>query len=131
MMLHFPQERFPILILFTYPEHRPTEIEIGAVRDAVRAAERTDERANRRGPEDAAEHPRRGRDITDTATTWGITFHLAPAILTTATAAECVSGFYCITLTTVVFFCTSRAVATCDSFDYSTTGIFYSPSTSR
>ena len=87
--------------LLRYPEHRPTEI--GGAQDAARAVDRTGGRAKRRGLVDVVEHPRRGRDITDTATTWGITAYLAPAILSTAAATECVSGFYCITLTTVVF----------------------------
>ena len=86
-----------VTLVASDPEHRPTEI--GEVHDAVRAVARTVVRAIRRGPEVVAEHPRRGRDITDTATSWGITAYLAPAILTTAAAAECITGSECIRIT--------------------------------
>ena len=112
------------MIKLLHPEQCPTEI--GVVQDAERADGRTAGSAHRRELVVVVEHPRRGRDITGTATSrWGITCHFAPTVLSRTAAAEC------ITLITVVFSCTSRAVATCDSFDYSTTGIFYRPSTSR
>ncbi|MBQ3784844.1 MAG: hypothetical protein II843_00420 [Alphaproteobacteria bacterium] len=67
--------------------------------DVVRAAVRTVDRAIRRGPFVVVEHPRRGRDITGRTTTWGITAYLAPAILSTAAAAECITGSECIRIT--------------------------------
>ncbi len=69
-----------VTLVASDPEHRPTEI--GVAQDAVRAVARTVERAIRRGLDAVDEHPRRGRDITGRTTTWGITAHLAPAILT-------------------------------------------------
>ena len=88
-------------ILLTDPEHRPTEIGVG--HDGARAVVRTGGRARRRGLEVAAEHPRRGRDITGTAIIWGITVHLAPAILITiikiAGITKCIAGSECIRIT--------------------------------
>ena len=93
-----------VTLVASDPEHRPTELVV--VHDGVSAAARTAVRATRRGPEDVEEHPRRGRDITGTATSWGITAYLAPAILTTATAAECIiTRLYCITRTTTIYRC--------------------------
>ncbi len=94
-----------VTLVASDPEHRPTEI--GEVHDADRAADRTAVRATKRGPAVAVEdeHPRRGRDITGRTTTWGITAYLAPAILTTAAAAECITWLYCITLTTTIYRC--------------------------
>ena len=85
-----------VTLVASDPEHRPTEID--EVQDAVSAAERTAARATRRGPA-GVEHPRRGRDITGRTTRWGITAHLAPAILTTTAAAECITGSECIRIT--------------------------------
>ena len=86
-----------VTLVASDPEHRPTEIVVGP--DVVSAAVRTAVRAIRRGPAVEDEHPRRGRDITGRTTRWGITAHLAPAILTTTAAAECITGSECIRIT--------------------------------
>ena len=86
-----------VTLVASDPEHRPTEIVVD--HDALSAVVRTVGRAIRRGLDVVEEHPRRGRDITGRTTRWGITAHLAPAILTTTAAAECITGSECIRIT--------------------------------
>ena len=90
-----------VTLVASDPEHRPTEI--GGAHDVERAAARTVARAIRRGLDVEVEHPRRGRDITDTAIIWGITAYLAPAILVTALTTggrgKGITRFKCICIT--------------------------------
>ena len=90
-----------VTLVASDPEHRPTEI--GGAHDAARAVGRTEVRAIRRGNVVDEEHPRRGRDITDTAIIWGITAYLAPAILVTALTTggrgKGITRFKCICIT--------------------------------